>query len=87
MARFIDPSGKTAEAVRVRLQRMFPRFNVHAEPQDYGHATGFALAEGKSFTTRRFGVQVVGFTDVQHDARAIGGKFLRAAYPQGWAQP
>lgn len=87
MPRYCDPSGKTAEAVRARVQRMFPRFKVHAEQVDYGHATGFALAEGESVITRRFGCMVIGFVDVQIDARLIGGKFLRQAYPRGWAQP
>lgn len=77
-----------AEAVRARLQRMFPRFDVHAEPFDYSHSAAFCFARVVGTEQQRFGVNTpLAFSDPQGDARRIGGKFLRAAFPIGWAKP
>lgn len=75
------------EAVRARLQRMFPRAEISHRIYDYAHASAFAfnLTKGDG---RRFGVATsLPLSDPVADARMIGGKFLRQAYPRGWAQP
>lgn len=73
-----------SEAIRVRLKRMFPRCAVFAEAVDYSHSATFTIADQH----RVLGINThLAFADPQGDARRIGGEFLRAAYPRGWAQP
>lgn len=66
-----------------RLQRMFPRWRVQAKSVDFGNMTEYGFTD-TGFPMRRFGVSALG---ADHDARAIGGRFLRQAYPRGWATP
>ena len=67
-----------------RLHRMFPRWRVDVKSYDYGHATQVAFTHS-GFPMRRFGINYK--TALAPDARAVGGMFLRQAYPRGWATP